>query len=91
MTTNRLSALPILTFLSACFSALEDAGISKTDVDEIVLVGGSTRIPRVRSLISEFFDGKEPSTSVNPDEAVVSAVKLTCRQQLELAKRLFLL
>mmetsp|Transcript_3712 Transcript_3712/g.8338 ORF Transcript_3712/g.8338 Transcript_3712/m.8338 type:complete len:698 (+) Transcript_3712:767-2860(+) len=50
--------------------ALEDAGISKSDVDEIVLVGGSTRIPRVRALITEFFDGKEPSTSVNPDEAV---------------------
>jgi len=49
---------------------LEDAGIDKTDIDEIVLVGGSTRIPRVQSLISEYFDGKEPSKGLNPDEAV---------------------
>eukprot|EP00003_Mantamonas_plastica_P016929 TRINITY_DN2833_c1_g2_i1.p1 TRINITY_DN2833_c1_g2~~TRINITY_DN2833_c1_g2_i1.p1 ORF type:complete len:711 (+),score=336.32 TRINITY_DN2833_c1_g2_i1:47-2179(+) len=49
---------------------LEDANMEKEDVDEIVLVGGSTRIPKVRKLISEFFDGKEPSTGVDPDEAV---------------------
>lgn len=49
---------------------LEDAGISKSQVDEIVLVGGSTRIPKVQQIISEFFDGKKPSTGVNPDEAV---------------------
>merc|ERR1712200_316383 len=40
------------------------------DVDEIVLVGGSTRIPKVQSLIKEFFNGKEPSRGINPDEAV---------------------
>jgi heat shock protein 5 len=40
------------------------------DVDEVVLVGGSTRIPKVQSLLSEFFGGKEPSKGVNPDEAV---------------------
>lgn len=50
--------------------ALEDAGLNKADVDEIVLVGGSTRIPKVQSLISEFFGGKEVSKGVNPDEAV---------------------
>lgn len=49
---------------------LDDAGISKSKVDEIVLVGGSTRIPKVRELLKEFFDGKEPNSSINPDEAV---------------------
>lgn len=48
---------------------LEDAGIDKADVDEIVLVGGSTRIPKVQSLLADFFQ-KEASTGVNPDEAV---------------------
>ncbi|KAK1741242.1 heat shock protein 70 family protein [Skeletonema marinoi] len=50
--------------------ALKDAGLSKSDIDEIVLVGGSTRIPKVQSLISEYFEGKEPSKGINPDEAV---------------------
>ncbi|KAL7451026.1 hypothetical protein ACHAWC_004177 [Mediolabrus comicus] len=50
--------------------ALKDAKLSKADIDEIVLVGGSTRIPKVQSLISEYFDGKEPSKGINPDEAV---------------------
>jgi len=49
---------------------LEDAGLKKTDIDEIVLVGGSTRIPKVQQLVKEFFDGKEPSKGINPDEAV---------------------
>lgn len=49
---------------------LDDAGLSKKDIDEIVLVGGSTRIPKVQQLISEFFDGKELNKGVNPDEAV---------------------
>lgn len=49
---------------------LKDAGLSKSDLDEVVLVGGSTRIPKVQSLISEYFDGKEPSKGVDPDEAV---------------------
>jgi len=49
---------------------MEDADVSKSEVDEIVLVGGSTRIPRVQSLISEYFGGKEPSKGINPDEAV---------------------
>ncbi|CAN1298141.1 Heat shock 70 kDa protein BIP1 [Linum perenne] len=50
--------------------ALEDAKLTKGEIDEIVLVGGSTRIPKVRELLKEMFDGKEPSQSVNPDEAV---------------------
>ncbi|CAN1793698.1 Luminal-binding protein 5 [Linum perenne] len=44
--------------------------VEKSDVDEIVLVGGSTRIPRVREMLRDMFDGKEPSKGVNPDEAV---------------------
>jgi hypothetical protein len=43
---------------------------SKTNVHEIVLVGGSTRIPRIVKLVSDFFNGKEPNKSINPDEAV---------------------
>lgn len=49
---------------------LKDAGMAKNQVDEIVLVGGSTRIPRIQQLITEFFNGKEPNKSINPDEAV---------------------
>lgn len=49
---------------------LEDADLKKTDIDEIVLVGGSTRIPKVQQLVKEYFDGKEPSRGINPDEAV---------------------
>jgi len=49
---------------------LEDAGISRNEVDEVVLVGGSTRIPKIRDLLTNFFNGKTPNTSINPDEAV---------------------
>jgi heat shock protein 5 len=49
---------------------MEDADLSKSEIDEIVLVGGSTRIPKVQALISEYFGGKEPSKGINPDEAV---------------------
>jgi len=49
---------------------LKDSGIDKKSVHEIVLVGGSTRIPKVQQLIQEFFNGKEPCKSINPDEAV---------------------
>jgi heat shock protein 5 len=52
--------------------AFADAGLSKADIDDVVLVGGSTRVPKVQLLLKGYFDGKEPSTSrgVNPDEAV---------------------
>ncbi|KAF2994311.1 70-kilodalton heat shock protein [Neopestalotiopsis sp. 37M] len=49
---------------------LADAKIDKSQVHEIVLVGGSTRIPRVQKLITDYFNGKEPNKSINPDEAV---------------------
>ncbi|KAJ4785149.1 heat shock protein 70 [Rhynchospora pubera] len=50
--------------------AMEDAGLQTNQIDEIVLVGGSTRIPKIQQLLKDFFDGKEPSKGVNPDEAV---------------------
>merc|ERR1711933_423122 len=49
---------------------LRDSGIDKRNVHEVVLVGGSTRIPKVQAMIQEFFNGKEPCKSINPDEAV---------------------
>jgi len=49
---------------------LKDSGMSKSEINEVVLVGGSTRIPKIRSIIKEFFNGKEPNLSINPDEAV---------------------
>jgi len=49
---------------------LRDAKISKDRVDEVVLVGGSTRIPKLQSMLKQFFNGKEPNRSINPDEAV---------------------
>ncbi len=55
--------------LEPCRLALEDAGLKPEDIDEVILVGGSTRIPRVQQLVKDFF-GKEPNKSVNPDEVV---------------------
>jgi len=49
---------------------MEDADMQKKDIDEIVLVGGSTRIPKIQQLVKEYFNGKEPSRGINPDEAV---------------------
>ena len=51
---------------------LKDASMSKKDIDQIILVGGSTRIPKVQQLLSEYFNGKELNKGINPDEAVVS-------------------
>lgn len=51
-------------------SVLDDSGFKKSEIDEIVLVGGSTRIPKVQQLIKDFFNGKEPNRGINPDEAV---------------------
>ena len=52
-----------------CISALKDAGLSASEVDEVILVGGSTRIPAVQAIVKEIF-GKEPNKGVNPDEVV---------------------
>merc|ERR1711977_294853 len=50
--------------------AMNDAGLEKSEIDDIVLVGGSTRIPKVQQILKDYFDGKEPSKGINPDEAV---------------------
>jgi molecular chaperone DnaK len=55
--------------IAPCEKALKDAGISKSDIDEIILVGGSTRIPAVQEAVEKFF-GKKPNKGVNPDEVV---------------------
>ncbi|MGD9473272.1 MAG: molecular chaperone DnaK [Novosphingobium sp.] len=55
--------------LDPCKKALADAGVSASDIDEVVLVGGMTRMPKVREVVKGFF-GKEPHTGVNPDEVV---------------------
>src|SRR5690625_1571630 len=55
--------------ISPCEKALKDAGISKSEIDEVILVGGSTRIPKIQEVVRDFF-GKEPSKGVNPDEVV---------------------
>lgn len=55
--------------LEPCKKAMSDAGISTSDIDEVILVGGSTRIPAVQAIVKEYF-GKEPSKGVNPDEVV---------------------
>jgi len=51
-------------------TVMSDAGLKKGEVDELVLVGGSTRIPKVQQLLKDYYNGKEPSRGINPDEAV---------------------
>lgn len=55
--------------ITPCEKALKDAGMSKSEIDQVILVGGSTRIPRIQEAVKEFF-GKDPSKGVNPDEVV---------------------
>jgi molecular chaperone DnaK len=55
--------------LEPCQKALKDAGLSTSDIDEVILVGGSTRIPKIQEVVEKFF-GKKPNKSVNPDEVV---------------------
>ncbi|MBT8231831.1 MAG: molecular chaperone DnaK [Bacteroidia bacterium] len=55
--------------LKPCVEALKDAGLSKSDIDEVILVGGSTRIPKIQEAVEKFF-GKKPNKGVNPDEVV---------------------
>merc|ERR1712226_410341 len=49
---------------------MDDSGLKRNQIDEIVLVGGSTRIPKIQQLIKDFFNGKEPIRGINPDEVV---------------------
>ncbi|MGY8783135.1 MAG: molecular chaperone DnaK [Fidelibacterota bacterium] len=55
--------------IQPCIQAIKDAGMSKSEIDEVILVGGSTRIPKIQEKVKEIF-GKEPNKSVNPDEVV---------------------
>lgn len=57
-------------------NALKDAKLSKNEIHEVVLVGGSTRIPKVCQLVKEYFNGKEPNKSINPDEAVAAGAAI---------------
>merc|ERR1712136_605154 len=55
---------------------LQDAGLEKSAIDDIVLVGGSSRIPKVQQLVKEFFDGKEPARGINADEAIAQGAAI---------------
>src|SRR3989442_4194223 len=55
--------------------ALADAGLKPSDIDEVVLVGGSTRVPKIQQLVKEYF-GKEPHKGVNPDEVVAGGAAI---------------
>merc|ERR1712176_1373032 len=67
---EQLCAQEFRDCLEPCKKVLHDVKISKNEVHEVVLVGGSTRIPKVQELLSEFFNGKDLNKSINPDEAV---------------------
>ena len=82
-----------------CFPILEnvlkDARYSKSQIDEIILVGGSTRIPKIQQMVQEFFNGKEPNININPDEAVaygaaVQAAIMTNRKDENIEKLILL-
>ncbi|KAL7590608.1 hypothetical protein Lser_V15G39483 [Lactuca serriola] len=88
------------SFFEECIKQLEtclvDANMYKGDVDEVILVGGSTRIQKVQSMLQEFFDGKELRKSIHPDEAVaygaaVMASNLCCQLTTKMIKDLMLL
>jgi L1 cell adhesion molecule like protein len=89
-----------MDYFRKCLDPVEkvicDSGISKNQVHEVVLVGGSTRIPKVQSMLSEFFNGKQPCKSINPDEAVaygatVQAAILGGTSESELLQNVLLL
>src|SRR6201747_2695016 len=72
LTRAKLEALVedlIMRTIGPCEQALKDAGLKKSDIDEVVLVGGMTRMPKVQAAVQEFF-GREPHKGVNPDEVV---------------------
>jgi molecular chaperone DnaK len=72
LTRSKLESLVeelVLNSLEPCRQALKDADLSASDIDEVILVGGQTRMPLVQAKVTEFF-GKEPRKDVNPDEAV---------------------
>merc|ERR1711937_679479 len=67
---EQLCAQEFRDCLEPCKKVLHDVKLSKNEVHEVVLVGGSTRIPKIQQMLSEFFNGKELNKSINPDEAV---------------------
>ncbi|MEE3716595.1 molecular chaperone DnaK [Tumidithrix elongata RA019] len=67
---DQLTASLVKSTLEPTAQALKDAGVVPKEIQKIILVGGSTRIPSVQEAISKFFDGRKPDQSVNPDEAV---------------------
>ena len=66
---EKLSDKLIQATITPCKQALKDAGITASEIDEVILVGGSTRIPAIQDIVKDFF-GKDPSKGVNPDEVV---------------------
>jgi molecular chaperone DnaK len=66
---EQLSDQLIRRAIEPCKAALKDAGLTASDIDEVILVGGSTRIPAIQKIVEDFF-GKKPSKGVNPDEVV---------------------
>lgn len=66
---EQLSDQLIRRAIEPCKAALKDAGLTASDIDEVILVGGSTRVPAIQKLVEDFF-GKKPSKGVNPDEVV---------------------
>eukprot|EP00734_Pompholyxophrys_sp_LG126_P000352 Pompholyxophrys_sp_v1_NODE_129_length_1703_cov_58.307646.p1 type:complete len:252 gc:universal NODE_129_length_1703_cov_58.307646:514-1269(+) len=68
--SEQFHELDLCPFQHPVERVLRDAGMDKGQVHEIVLVGGSTRIPKIQKMVSDFFNGKEPNKSINPDEAV---------------------
>ena len=66
---EKISDSLIQRSLEPCKKAVQDAGMNASDIDEVILVGGSTRIPAIQKVVKDFF-GKEPSKGVNPDEVV---------------------
>ncbi|HEY9115565.1 MAG TPA: molecular chaperone DnaK, partial [Bacteroidales bacterium] len=66
---DQLTESLVKATIEPCKAALKDAGMTASDIDEVILVGGSTRIPAIQKVVKDFF-GKEPSKGVNPDEVV---------------------
>ena len=67
---------------------VEDSGLTKTDIDEIVLVRPSTRIPKIQQRFKKFFNGKEPSKGINPDKALASETILEMIQRSKISLEL---
>ena len=77
-------------------TVLKDSGMKKSDIAEIVLVGGSTRIPKIQKLVQDFFNGKEPNRGINPDETVaygaaVQAATLSDSAEQKMDKEMLLI